>query len=439
MNSRALATLILNQVISHGVSLPEAMQKIFDKYPKAQDISLIKELCFGSLRWYFQLEAISEQLLHSPLQAKNKDIACLIIIGLYQILHLKVPDYAAVSETVAAAKQLHKVWAASLVNKILRSFIQKQTSILEKLQEEAAKYAHPNWLIDSIRQHYPQHWETILENNNAHPPLFLRINTQKTHLQEYQCLLKEKDIETDFVTGFPEALQVKKPVGVDKITGFYDGLCSVQDLAGQEVATLLNLKPGLRVLDACCAPGGKTAHILEKEPDLEKLVAIDKDPKRLIRVKDNIQRLKLKQHPLQLLLGDANLSKAWWDGQLFDRILLDAPCSATGVIRRHPDIKLLRQPTDIEGLIVQQQDLLKNLWPLLTVGGELIYTTCSILPEENEQAIARFLKRFPQAEAVTMNFEGDVSTQYGVQRLPQKEGHDGFFYAVLRKKPLNLL
>lgn len=435
MNQRAQAALILNQVTLHHQSLSTAIQ---DAKLTHESMSLIKEFCFGTLRHYHYLGAIVEKLLLKPLKEKDQDIHALILLGVYQLYYLSTPDYAAVSETVNAAKQLQKNWAAGLINKVLRRAINER----EKLMQQAnatliGQYSHPLWLIDALKQAWPEQWDHILQVNNEHPPLYLRINPLKTTRDDFLKILSQHEISAEAESSLPYAIKLAVPKPVNLIPGFNEGLCSVQDASGQYVAELLDLKEGQFVLDACAAPGGKTSHMLELQPKLARLIAIDKDSHRLLRVKENISRLQLNHSNVQLKLADATHTDHWWDGTHFDRILLDAPCSGTGVIRRHPDIKLLRQEADIIELKRQQQKLLTRLWPLLTPGGKLVYSTCSVLPTENEDVIREFIQHHTDAEHIAIKMDWGFGEQYGHQILPQSNGPDGFYYAVLRKKHKN--
>lgn len=431
MNQRAQAALILLQVTNHHRSLSTVLRQTPDEAH-----ALTKELCYGTLRHYHHLLAIAQQLLHAPLKEKDKDIMLLIVVGVYQILFLNVPDYAAVSETVDAAKQLKKKWATGLVNKVLHRVIAEKASLIEQAnQTESGKWAHPDWFIQSIQAAWPDAWTSILDANNTHPPLFLRVNPLKISTQDYLARLEAQGITAYTLPNAPYAIRLAQARPVQDIPGFAEGLCSIQDASGQRVVELMDLQPDQIVLDACAAPGGKTSHILELEPKLGRLIAIDKDAERLLRIKENITRLQLAHDNVQLKLSDATHTNHWWDGKPVDRILLDAPCSGTGVIRRHPDIKVLRHPEDIEQLKRQQLKLLTRLWPLLAPGGKLIYSTCSILPAENEQLIESFVQTHKDAKPLPIEMDWGIALPIGHQLLPEPDGPDGFYYAILQKKP----
>lgn len=432
---RAQATLAVAQVIDQNLSLRTVLKDPAKKFNKTQDQALFKELCFGSIRWFHRLETIVNLLLHKPLPDKHSDIKYLLCIGIYQLSELRIPQYACVNATVAATKLLNKPWATRLVNKLLRQYIRKEKQINQQASSNSiGQYSHPNWMISLIQQDWPEQWQDILAANNIRPPQTLRINPEKTSASSYVALLAHNNIAAKTSAHFTDAVIVKKPVLTADLPGFDKGLCSIQDLAGQSVATLLDLAPNQVVLDACAAPGSKTCHILETEPRLQKLVAIDIDAERLIRIKENITRLELPHDSLKMVLEDATHTKQWWDGALFDRILLDAPCSALGVIRRHPDIKLLRLPSDIDHQSQLQYLLLKSLWPLLKPSGKLLYTTCSILHNENDKVIHKFMNEHNHCKVNKLDLPGSINLKYGYQRLPSKEREtDGFYYCLLTK------
>jgi len=432
MNTRAHAAVILQQVTQQQRSLSAVLTDPKNTLPN-NDISFMKELCYGTLRWYYPLHSISQKLLNSPLKSKDQDIHCLLLAGLYQLFYLNTPDYAAVSETVNAAKQLNKPWAGGLLNKVMHRAIREKAQLQLPGVDQEAEFAHPAWFIEKIRQAWPEQWQSILKANNDYPPMFVRVNLRKTSRDDYLSKLTDAEIKASIVDDCNTALLLHEPLPVDKVPGFREGLCSVQDVSGQYATELLDLQPEQTVLDACAAPGSKTSHMLEQHQDLAKLVAIDKDATRLFRIKENIERLQLGHLNVQLKLADASHTDQWWDGVPFDRILLDAPCSATGVIRRHPDIKLLRRKTDIVQLQHEQLKLLHRLWPLLAPNGKLLYTTCSVLPEENETVVGQFLKANQDAKVVPITLNGGLSLEHGYQILPTLGGADGFYYCCFTK------
>jgi 16S rRNA (cytosine967-C5)-methyltransferase len=361
---------------------------------------------------------------------KDLEIKALALVGIYQLCYMRVKPYAAVSETVLATRK--KPWAKGLINALLRNFQREQEHLEQKAN--AANWvatSHPHWLVQKIEQDWPEHAQNILFENNQQPPMSLRVNLSRLSTEQYLQQLSTQAIKAVAVDGCPSAIILEKPVAVELLPGFMDGLVSVQDVAAQLAANLLDVQPGQRVLDVCAAPGGKAAHILEHQPQLKELVAVDIDSTRLLRVNDTLQRLKLTA---TLIAGDAQAPQDWWDGQLFERILLDAPCSALGVIRRHPDIKLLRRADDIEVLQALQQNILHAIWPLLGPGGLLVYATCSILKQENEQQIAAFLATHADAkEVIIEDADWGIATIHGRQIITGTSAMDGFYYARLVK------
>ncbi len=415
-------------------SLAELLRQKIPSSLAARDQALVKEYCFGVLRWYERLKSIAALLIYKPLKSREQEIAALLLVGLYQLIYLNTPSHAAVSETVAAAQVLKKAWAKGLINQGLRQFLKRKNFFLEKADaDETGRFSHPRWMIDAIKTAWPEYWESILTENNNHAPLFLRVNLRKNSREEYQARLWQHQINSFIVEDSPTALRLDQPRAVELLPGFSEGCCSVQDLASQYIVELLNLKPRQRILDACAAPGGKTCHILEAASDLTELIAIDQKAERLRRVEENIQRLQLPLQALRLLTADAAQPEQWWDGRHFDRILLDAPCSGTGVIRRHPDIKILREPSDIIASARQQKRLLTVLWPLLKPGGLLLYTTCAIFTEENTEIIESFCRDNHDAVPLPIDLKQGIPQKIGHQLLPTAQSTDGFYYALLTK------
>jgi 16S rRNA (cytosine967-C5)-methyltransferase len=431
MNLRTIAARIMMQVIKQGRSLSDCLPDALTSVKDPRDQALLQALCYGVCRRYFSLEALANALLEKPLKEKDTDIFALILVGLYQLTDMRIPAYAAVAETVAAVKDFKKLWAKGLINAVLRHYQRRADELQAMLtQQPSTQYAYPTWLIDRAREAWPTEWESILQAGNQHPPFALRVNRRRHTREQYQEKLTAREIASQIIAETSAGICLAEPRDVEDLPGFSEGEVSVQDGAAQLAAELLDLKPSLRVLDACAAPGGKTAHIAEQQ-DLKDLIAIDCDATRLQSVKDNLARLHLAATCLQ---GDAGDTNQWWDGQLFDRILLDAPCSATGVIRRHPDIKLLRRSDDIPKLIQAQWRLLTALWPLLKNNGILLYATCSILPEENSELLARFLSMHPDAKEDKIQGDWGMACEVGRQILPGQCGMDGFYYARLLKK-----
>ena len=426
---RAAAAQVLAQIIQSKGSLSSLLPAIQPQVAE-KDRPLLQELCFGTCRYQPQLSAYVECLVDKPLRAKDSDIQALLLLGLYQLLHTRIPDHAALGETVEVTRFLKKPWATNLVNGVLRKF-QRDKAKLDKLlaQNLAFQNNHPAWLEGMLRKNWPDQLDQIIAANNSHPPFSLRINTRKISRSDYLALLEELEIEAAETPFSPYGITLAQACDPRKLPLFNEGVISVQDEAAQLSADLLQLAPNLRVLDACCAPGGKTGHMLEVEPSLQ-VTALDADERRLLRVRENLHRLGVTAN---VLCGDGTQTADWWDGEQFDRILLDAPCSATGIIRRHPDIKVLRTADEIEKLVELQTQLLKSLWSVLKPGGLLVYATCSVMPRENAQVVTAFLKRQPQATAEVLDVVWGIKQAVGRQLLPSATGHDGFYYAVMRK------
>ncbi|MBU0654370.1 MAG: 16S rRNA (cytosine(967)-C(5))-methyltransferase RsmB [Gammaproteobacteria bacterium] len=431
MSARAIAARLLQRVIYGGDSLTEVLQGYTANNLPSQEQALLRDLCFGTLRWHERLTGIIDELLTKPLKKADKDVECLLRVGLYQLIYQRTPDHAAVNETVKAAKKLKKQWAGNLINGVLRSFLRSQNDILARVEARpSAHYVFPEWLMSRIQSAWPDDWESILQASNSRPPMTLRVNQRIQTTAAYWQLLRASAIPADPVAGVGSALNLQAPIGVEQLPAFAEGAVSVQDAAAQLAAGLLDCQPGMRVLDACAAPGGKTCHLLEMTDDLQ-LLAIDNSDARLQRVHENLRRLHLHA---KILAADAGEPLSWWDGQAFDRILLDAPCSATGVIRRHPDIKVLRREGDIASLQQEQARLLRALWQTLQPGGKLLYATCSILPDENIRQVEGFLQEQNDAVHLPITAEWGRALPIGRQILPGSEGMDGFYYALLEKQ-----
>ncbi len=422
-NERLQALRILTHVLQDKTPLLHFMQASADLSP------LSKELCFGVCRQYYRLQALADCLVNK--RPKQMDIWVCLLMGLYQLHYLRIPDYAVVKETVGLLTPIKKTWAKGLVNAVLRSYCREQDALLTRLTDDTAFiYGHPDWLVNKIKLAWPEHWQEILLANDAHPPMSLRVNQARGSTQAYLTRLDTAGIDATAHAYSSEGIRLTTPCDVNELPGFMAGEVSVQDEAAQLASSLLTLEPGLRLLDACCAPGGKTCHILELQPDLSACMALDIEKSRLSRVQENLNRLSLSANLIQ---GDALKPDTWWDGLPFDRILLDAPCSATGVIRRHPDIKLLRTEADIANIVQLQQDLLVALWPLLAPGGLMVYATCSIMPEENERQVAQFIDQQTDCQFLASDKPWGHSTGHGWQVLPGEHNMDGFFYSVLKK------
>ena len=428
MNLRIIATSLLLPIINQKRSLSNLSNEISD----SKDRAYIHEICYGVSRWYFQLKFISKQLIQKPLKEKDQDVALLVLIGLYELIYMRAPDHAVVSETVEAARAMKKPWATKFINAVLRNFIRQKDSLIEKSNENLeAQYAHPNWLIKKIKAAWPENWQDILNTNNERAPMTLRVNQQKISRDHYLQQLSDVGIKAKPTTFSSVGIILDSPCSVSELPTFFEGSASVQDESAQLVAELLDLQTGQIVLDACAAPGGKTCHMLEMQSNLKKLIAVDQDRKRLVRVQENLDRLSLSA---ELIADDIINLKNHFAGETFDRMLLDAPCSATGVIRRHPDIKLLRRESDIKVLSENQLNLLKICWQALKPGGKLVYATCSVLPEENESVIAEFLKETSDAQEITIDAHWGEKQKHGRQVLTGQNQMDGFYYAVFEKK-----
>ena len=428
MNTRLIAAKVLTSVIRDGQSLTAALNNTLGVVESDKDRAFIQALCYGVCRNFHRLDYILSQMLDKPL--KDLDVKALALIGLYQLKFMRVKSHAAVSETVLAARK--KPWAKALINALLRSYLRGQEGFEQKADNvKSALVSHPDWLIQQIEQDWPMQAQQIFQQNNEQPPMALRVNLANISQYQYLQKLRDQGIEAEAVSFCRSAILLNKPAVVDILPGFNEGWVSVQDTAAQLAAELLDVQIGHRVLDVCAAPGGKAAHILEHQPKVRELVAVDIDKLRLQRVNDNFQRLKLSA---KLIVGDASKPEDWWDGQLFDRILLDVPCSALGVIRRHPDIKLLRRAEDINTLQVLQQRIMTAVWPLLAPGGIMLYATCSILKQENEQQIEAFLATNANAIEVPINADWGLVRRYGRQILTGESVMDGFYYALIRKE-----
>ena len=430
MNPRLAAAKALTAVLNGKASLNSSLPLQLDKV-EARDRGLTQDLAFGTARWQPRLSALANKLLQKPFKAADADVEALLLVGLYQLLYTRSPAHAAIGETVGCADKLKKPWAKALLNAVLRNAQRESEALLTELEHDpVVRTAHPRWLQKSLKAFWPQQWEAICAANNAHPPMILRVNRRHKTRDAYLQLLVESGIEAQPCVFSQDGIVLAEPCDVRNLPGFAEGWISVQDEAAQLAADLLDLAPGQRVLDACCAPGGKTCHILEVEPELAGVVAVDLEAKRLVRVRENLERLGLSA---ELIAADGRDTATWWDGKPFQRILLDAPCSATGVIRRHPDIKLTRQPDDIAALATLQGELLDAMWPTLEVGGILLYATCSTLPTENTEVIEAFLARTPGARELDIAGQFGIKQPHGRQLLAQEGGHDGFYYAKLIK------
>ncbi len=429
INIRALAAKCCYSVIDQGRSLSDELPKQQEKL-QGKDKGLLQEICYGVLRYLPELEHNVKELVQKPLTGKQRVFHFLLLVGVYQIKFMRIPDHAAVSETVAATSALKNRHMKAFLNGVLRNVVRAQKSTSKPISTaDAIVYNHPSWFIKKLQQEYPDQWSSVLVANQNKPPMWLRVNQQHHQVSQYQELLTAANINTAALEPLSGAIALSHAVDVNQLPGFEQGWVSIQDGAAQQAARLLDCQPNDTVLDCCAAPGGKTCHILEKTPTISSMTAIDIEQTRLIRVEENLARLGLTAN---VILGDAAKAKTWWQGELFDKILLDAPCSGTGVIRRHPDIKWLRKASDIDALVILQQQMLEGIWPLLKPGGTLLYATCSVLPEENSKQIRFFIEKTADANLVPITGNGD---DIGWQLLPDEQNMDGFYYAKLIKTP----
>ncbi|MBD9398643.1 16S rRNA (cytosine(967)-C(5))-methyltransferase RsmB [Pseudomonas sp. PDM11] len=430
MNPRLAAARALAAVLEGKASLGTSLPPLLDKV-EARDRGLAQDLAFGAARWQPRLELIAGKLLRKPFKEGDRDLEALLLVGLYQLFYTRIPAHAAIGETVGCVDKLKKTSAKGLLNAVLRNAQREGDNLIQELDRDPVLHtAHPRWLQKQLKAFWPEHWQAICAANNAHPPLILRVNRRHGSRDDYLARLRQVGFEAEPCTFSRDGIRLLQACDVTLLPGFAEGHVSVQDEAAQLAADLLQLAPGQRVLDACAAPGGKTCHLLEAEPALSEVVAVDLEAKRLARVRENLDRLGLEA---TLIAADGRDTAAWWDGKPFQRILLDAPCSATGVIRRHPDIKLTRKADDIPALATLQGELLDAMWPTLEVGGILLYATCSTLPTENTEVIDAFLARTPGARELDIAGPFGLKQPHGRQLLAQQDGHDGFYYAKLIK------
>ena len=418
-----VATATVKQVLT-GASLTSVLQEVWQASPglSSQQRGAVQDISYGVLRFYGQLDCLLATLLKKPLT--DESLQYLLLVSLYQLLYSKAPTHAVVNHAVSiAGSSRGGKGAQGLVNAILRNFIRKQEFFLAQVaKNEVGRYSHPQWWINKLRVQYPKNYAEILVVDNQHPPMVLRVNKRRIDVNEYQQLLDEQGMQAELL--WNEALKLAQPVVVDKLPGFADGLVTVQDAGAQLAASFLDVQDGMRVLDACAAPGGKSTHLLEQAKI--DLTILDNDSRRLDRVVQNLDRLKFEG--AHLVCGDAADLTKWWDGRLFDRILADVPCSASGVVRRHPDIKWLRRESDLGKFTISQEAIINALWQALNKGGKLLYVTCSLFIEENKLQIEKFLLQHSDAHQIPLEQAGMIEGQL----LPDLQ-HDGFFYALLHK------
>lgn len=434
VSARLQALWWLTSVIREGRSVNDILTH---SQVAPSESAFAKQLLFGSLRYYHQLKAILDQLVEKPLKRKDLDIYAVLLLGLYQLRYLSVPDHAALSESVELTRKIKKSWASGLVNGTLRNYQRQLSEIENKLNKARTfQFSHPNWIINQLEADWPDDYQHLLTSNNQRAPMVIRVNQQKISLADYQKQLEAVGVSASIHALAVDALILDSAVDVYQLPGFEQGLVSVQDAAAQLVVDLLDLTPGLKVLDGCSAPGGKTTHILQRQPDVA-LTSVEMSAKRLQKISQTLQRLgiNLEKH-CQLKCADILILDDWWDGQLFDRILIDVPCSAVGVIRRNPDIKLHRKKPDLLNIAILQAKILNQVWSLLKPGGRLVYATCSVFKDENERQIQHFLEN-TNAKLVRLSSEIDQQmirhSEIGHQIFPGDAQMDGFYLCGLVK------
>lgn len=423
-NLRSVAAQTIEQVVEQGQSLSQVLPAVQLKVAE-KDRPLLQALCFGVLRTLPQLEWFVQQLMSRPMTGKQRTVHYLILVGLYQLLYTRIPPHAALAETVEGAIAIKRQSFKGVINGVLRQFQRQQETLQAASAKDESHYLHPKWLLQQLKSAYPHQWKAIVDANNQQPPMWLRVNSQHNTREEWLTLLEEIGLTGQAHPEYRDAVLLDTPVPVHVLPGFDKGWVTVQDASAQGCVDLLDPQNGEFILDLCAAPGGKTTHILERAPKA-KVLAVDVDAQRIKRVYENLERLGMQAEVKQ---GDGRYPQQWYEGPKFDRILLDAPCSATGVIRRHPDIKWLRRDRDIPELASLQKEIIDAIWPYLKSGGTLLYATCSVLPEENSDQIRAFLSSHDDATLVET---GDMKMP-GVQNLPLVDGGDGFFYAKLIK------
>jgi 16S rRNA (cytosine967-C5)-methyltransferase len=427
INARMRALAALADVLDRGLNLTDS--PTLGDSSHSRDLSMARHLAYGTLRWLTALEWLAGQLLGKPVKQRDQDIQRLILLGLYQLWLDETPAHAAINETAECARHLEKPWAVSLINAVLRRFQREREAWLEQLSGREERFAHPAWMLRRLQQDWPQLWQDVAEANNRQAPLWLRLNRGGPARSHIVARLEQSGFEVQAHPLVADALRISPAAPVAALPGFADGHFSVQDPAAQLAVDLLKAEAGMRLLDACAAPGGKTCHVLERTSGLD-VTAVDVSAERLTLVQQNLNRLKLA---CTLVAADASQPQSWWDGKPFQRILLDAPCSATGVIRRHPEIKHLRQAAQVDEAVRLQARLLRQLWPLLDVGGILVYATCSVFLDENSRQINDFLSEHATVEESATGLEWARRQSAGWQILPGDQDMDGFYYAVLRK------
>lgn len=420
---RACAAEVVSEVAHGGASLDALLESKLARVA-VRDHALFRELCSGTLRWYWYCHGIVAQRLARPLRRRDRVIEALLALGVYQFEHTRLPAHAVIHGSVAACGNLGRPGYRRLVNGVLRN-IQRQDGALREALPEAARRAHPDWLWAAIVEQWPARAPDIAAAGNQRPPMSLRVNTRQGPVEDYLAALGEAGLKARTLAHAPQALTLDRPVSIDRLPGFDRGRVSVQDASAQLLTQLIAPRPGARLLDACAAPGGKLTHMLEQFPGVA-MQALESQAARAPRIRENLERLGLAA---RLAVADAGVPEAWWDGAPFDIVVLDAPCSGSGVLRRHPDIKVLRRASDVERFAAQQARLLDRLWPLVKPGGLMVYVTCSILAAENQAQIGAFLARVADAREQPFELPVGQALRHGWQILPEIDGGDGFYYA----------
>ena len=430
---RAVAALIVDAVVSSGQSLDKALDE-HESQVAERDRPLLRMMCYGVLRFHWHLQAWIDALLKQPLKARDSKVNALLAVGLFQLSDTRIPDHAVVSQTVEATRVLQRPKLAPLVNAVLRRFRRDRFAEQPPSNDEAI-FDHPQWLIDAFRADWPDDWQALIAASNDRAPMWLRVNPLHGSADDYLARLRDAGMEGALLAAAPQAIRLVEPQAIDRLPGFFDGHVSVQDAAAQLAAPWLLKDLQGRILDACAAPGGKSGHLLELGGDQIELTCIDNDETRLARVSENLDRLGFNATKM---LADASKPEEWWDKRPFDGILLDVPCSATGVIRRHPDIKHRRRASDSEALAANQFAMLTAAWTMLAVGGRLLYVTCSVLAAENDELVTRFLRQNADAREIDVLHNNNIrdlmrEKASGLQVLPGTAGLDGFYFACLGK------
>ncbi len=423
--------------VFQGLSLSVAQTQTLDSLIDSRDRALANELVKGVLRWRWQLEYFLSRLLEKPVKKKDADVQLVLLLALYELMACRTPEYAIINEAVelvraSGNKGAGRKWAAPMVNAVLRRFSRERHQLMASIDNDRVRYSHPDWILQKIKTDWPEEWQQILQANNQRPAFWLRVNMKHCSADRYLQILEENNIEAAKSALAGHALKLSGGVDVLTLPGFADGDVSVQDAGAQLAAELLNADsvPGCRVLDLCAAPGGKACHLLERYTTIDSLHAVEVDADRMKRVNENMRRLKLKA---ELIVADARDYSNWWNGEMFDRILIDAPCSGSGVIRRHPDIKSLRRESDMEQLQKLQTEILSAAWQMLKSEGELLYVTCSVFKDENQRQIAAFIADHDDAVEIDIDAPWGVACEHGRQLLPGERDADGFYYCRLKK------